>query len=108
MTRQLCSSYVDPNGLSAFMGSRLIPLDKSPGVRPIGIGETCRRIASKVILSVIGEHVIDAVGPLQLCAGQDNGCEAAVHAFVNCFLNLIPRPCYSCMWRMPSTHLTGR
>ena len=62
------------------MACRLIPLDKSHGVRHIGIGETCRRIASKAIPSVISEDVIDVVGPLQPCAGQDNGCEAAVHS----------------------------
>ena len=80
VTHQLSSSHVDPNGLSTFVACRLIPLDKSPGVRHIGIGETCRQIASKAIFSVIGEDVLDAVGPLQLCAGQDNGCEAAVHS----------------------------
>ncbi len=41
VARRLCSSYVDPNGLSAFVACRLITLDKNPGVRPIGIGETC-------------------------------------------------------------------
>ena len=29
--------------------------------------------------TVLGSDVIDAVGPLQLCAGQDGGCEVAVH-----------------------------
>ena len=39
----------------------MIALDINPGVRPIGIGETCRRIISKVILAVVGQDVIDAV-----------------------------------------------
>ena len=52
VARRLCCSYVDPNGLVAFVSCRLIGLDKDPGVRPIGIGETCRRIISKAILSV--------------------------------------------------------
>ena len=79
VARQLCSSYVDPNGLSAFVACRMIALDKNPGVRPIGIGETCRRIISKAILAVVGQDVIDAMGPLQLCAGQESGCEVAIH-----------------------------
>ena len=29
--------------------------------------------------SLLKNDVIDATGPLQLCAGQDAGCEAAVH-----------------------------
>ena len=41
LTRRICSSYVDPMGLSAFVACRLIALDKCPGIRPIGIGEMC-------------------------------------------------------------------
>ena len=33
----------------------------------------------------MGGDVEDAAGPLQLCAGQDRGCEAAVHAMRNIF-----------------------
>ena len=40
LTKKLCSHYVDPKGISSLMACRLIALDKSPGVRPIGIGET--------------------------------------------------------------------
>ena len=38
VARRLCSEYVDPAGLSTFVASRLIALDKNPGVRPIGVG----------------------------------------------------------------------
>ena len=39
--RRLCSCYVDPSGLSAFVACRLIVLDtcRCPGIRPIGNGE---------------------------------------------------------------------
>ncbi len=62
------------------MASRLIALDKNPGVRPIGIGDTARRIIAKAILTITRGDVQDAAGSLQLCAGQLSGIEAAVHA----------------------------
>ena len=83
--RRLCVENVHPDGVSAFVSSRLIALDKNPGVRPIGIGETSRRIIGKAILTTISEDIQDAAGPLQLCAGQDAGCEAAVHAMRQLF-----------------------
>ena len=87
VARRLCCSYVDPDGLAAFLSCRLIALDKNLGVRPIGIGEVCRRIISKAILSIVGQDVIDAAGPLQLCTGLDGGCEIAVHSIRQLFAN---------------------
>lgn len=84
-TKRICTSLVDPDGLSAFVACRLIPLDKMPGVRPIGICEVMRRIVGKTIMRVVGQDVRKAVGPLQLCAGLDAGCEAAVHAMQDIF-----------------------
>ena len=78
--RRICSSNIHPNDLSAFVGCRLIPLNKHPGVRPIGIGEVPRRIIAKAVLSLFRLDIQQAAGPLQLCAGQEGGCEAAVHA----------------------------
>ena len=78
--KRICSTYVDPNDLSALVACRLVALNKCPGVRPIGIGEVVRRILGKVILSTIGKEIQDAAGALQVCAGQQAGCEAAVHA----------------------------
>jgi len=66
--------------LEAYTSCRLIPLDKNPGVRPIGIGETIRRIIGKAILQIVRNDVIESAGSLQLCAGQPGGAEAAVHA----------------------------
>lgn len=85
VARRLCTTFVDPGNLTAFVACRLIALNKNPGVRPIGIGETCRRIISKAILSILGQDIIAAAGPLQLCAGQDSGCEAAVHSIRRLF-----------------------
>jgi len=80
VARRLCTTFVDPAGLSAFVSCRLIALDKCPGVRPIGVGETVQRIIAKAVLSVLKEDIREAAGSLQLCAGQLSGCEAAVHS----------------------------
>ena len=56
------------------------PQDKNPGLRPIGVGEVLRRIAGKVIVSYLKEDVIQSVGSLQVCAGQDIGGESLIHA----------------------------
>ena len=79
IARKLCGSYVDPVGVEALMASRLIALSKDPGVRPIGVGEVCRRLIGKVAIAVIRDEVIDIAGCQQLCAGQRSSCEAIVH-----------------------------
>ncbi len=49
--RRLCTVYVDPDLIEAFVANRLIPLDKGGGgVRPIGIGEIPRRVIGKAIM----------------------------------------------------------
>ena len=58
-------------------------LDKNPGVHPIGIGEMSHCIISKPIL--VKTDILNAAGNLQLCAGQEAGCEAAVHAMQSLF-----------------------
>ena len=78
--KRISTSYVDPSGLSAYTACRLIPLDKHPGIRPIGIGEVCRRIIGKTIMKYAKSELQRSMGPLQLCAGHNSGCEAAVHA----------------------------
>ena len=49
LAKRICTTYVDPKGLEAFVACRLIALDKCPGVRPIGIGETLRHIIGRAI-----------------------------------------------------------
>lgn len=76
LARRLCTSSVHPESLSAFMACMSInSIDKSPGVRPIGIGEVPRRIIAKSILNVVGKDIQEAAVPLQACAGHDAGCE---------------------------------
>ena len=85
VARRMCSSFLDPKGFAALVACRLIALDKCPGVRPIGIGETVRRIIGKATALAIRDDIQDAAGPLQVCAGHLAGCEAAVHAMRQVF-----------------------
>ena len=85
VARRICTSYVDPKSLSPFLACRLIALDKNPGVRPIGIGDTARRIIAKAVISVAKPDIQDASGCLQMCGGQIAGIEAAVHAVRTAF-----------------------
>ena len=52
VARRFCTTRVRPDAIPAFLACRLIPLDKDPRVRPIGIGEVPRRIIAKSILKV--------------------------------------------------------
>ncbi len=85
VARKICSSYVDPVGVSSLVASRLIALDKDPGVRPIGIGEVIRRVIGKAVLSVIKSNVIDVTGCSQLCAGVSSACEAIISSVKNVY-----------------------
>ena len=88
MIKILCTEKVElvtsndhvTSSIEAFLACRLIPLDKRPGVRPIGVGEVLRRIAGKVFMSVVKGDVQECAGSIQVCAGQDGGSEAAIHA----------------------------
>ena len=77
---RICTEAVHPDGLTAFVACRLIPLDKQPGVRPIGIGEVPWHIVAKAVLRLVDMNIREACGALQVCAGCEGGCEAAVHA----------------------------
>ena len=83
--KKLCTEKLRSNNIEALLASRLIPLDKHPGLRPIGVGDVLRRITGKVVVSVLRKDVIASVGSLQVCAGHDAGCGAAVHAMHSIF-----------------------
>lgn len=84
-TRRFATEFVDPESLEALLANRGIPLDKCPGLRPVGIGEVKRRVMGKAIMEIVGKDVQKAAGSMQLCAGQSAGVEAAIHAMRNIF-----------------------
>ena len=85
LTKRICTSYIDPAGLHPLLASRLIALNKHPGVRPIRVGEVVRRIIGMAVLQVVRHDVVEVAGCDQLCAGLSGGCEAAVHAVWHLF-----------------------
>ena len=44
LTKKLLIKNYHPKLLEPLVASRLIPLNKNPGVRPIGVGEVLRKI----------------------------------------------------------------
>ena len=99
---RISTSYVNSKYLSAYCACRLIPLDKRPGVRPIGVGEVLRRIIGKTVMRITGHDLQQVAGSSQLCAGQMGGCEAAVHAMKQIFDCLRLMVFSLLMVRMPS------
>ena len=85
LARKLASEVLDPSILEAYIACRLIPLDKNPGVRPIGIGEILRRIIGKYIGWVLKKDIQEAAGPLQTASGLQSGAEAAIHCMKTIF-----------------------
>jgi len=81
----LATKHVPAQTMTALLAGRLIPLDKKPGVRPIGIGEVLRRLIAKVVLRIARPAITEATGTIQLCGGQAAGIEAAVHAMKEVF-----------------------
>lgn len=73
VARCLCSSYVDPQCIRALLSFRLIALNKLPGVCPIGVGKTCRRIIGKAVLSVLSHDVLETIGTVQLHVRRTEG-----------------------------------
>lgn len=64
----------------SLAAGRIIALDKCPGVRPVGVGETLYRLMAKVVLEVAGQEATAACGVKQLCGGLKSGIEGGIHA----------------------------
>ena len=69
-----------PSLLEGYTSCILIPLDKNPGIRLIGVGVVLRRIVGKTNARFLKEEIKEAAGPVQVCAGYSAGSETAIHA----------------------------
>ena len=81
----LCVKEIEDASLEAYLGCRLVPLNKNPGLRPIGVGEVLRRIAGKVVMFAAKKDVMESCCDVQMCSGHEAGCEAAIHAMKSIF-----------------------
>jgi hypothetical protein len=59
---------------------RTVALDKTPGVRPLGVGESWMRLWSDCSHTKTKVAATNACGNTQLCAGLRSGIEANLHA----------------------------
>ena len=80
LATKLATETLDSLKIEAYVSCRLIPLDKNPGVRPIGVGEVLRRIVGKCIGWVLKEDIQLAARPLQTATGLQSGAEVVIHS----------------------------
>jgi hypothetical protein len=82
--RMLTNELVDQDDseelLRAFNASRLVALDKCPGVRPIGVGECLRRLIGKVVALKTKHEVVTEGGKDQLATSLPAAIEGGAHA----------------------------
>ena len=53
---------------------------KNAGIRPIAVGNTLRRLVTKVGAKSISASIGESLRPVQLGVSSKGGCEAAAHA----------------------------
>ena len=63
----------------AFMSDILISLEKQPVVRPVGLGETWKRIFANILLKVTGPEAAMVCHDDQLCAGIMAGIDGTTY-----------------------------
>ena len=59
---------------------RLIALNKNPGVRLVGVGETWRRLMAKCVLRVTVQKANSTCRTDHLAGGIESGIEGDIHA----------------------------
>ena len=87
LTKRFCREDIDASHSSLLLSCRLVPLNKNPGIWPIGIGEILQRIMAKAVTRVLQKDIKLAGGTLQTCTRIDGGIEAAIHAMAKAFDN---------------------
>ncbi len=64
----------------ATMATRAVAFNKFPGVRPLSIGESYRRLWARLIISQTRDQAKAACNTTELCAGLEAGIDGAIHA----------------------------
>ena len=70
-----------PEGIRQWIcGTSLMALRKPNGsLRPVAVGESLRRLCSKVAVELMGSSVKSILEPLQVGVQTKAGCEAVIH-----------------------------
>ena len=84
LIEKICMEEIDDSSLSSLMASRLVPLNKNPGLRSIGVGEVLQQVKGKVVMRIFSEHVTTASSDAQMC-GRSSDSEVAIHAMRRMF-----------------------
>jgi hypothetical protein len=87
LTNVMLAGKVCADVVPILYGANLIALKKKDGsFRPIAVGSTLRRLASKICCREFHSRLTEKFKPIQLGFGLKSGCEGAVHA-TRTFLN---------------------
>ena len=62
------------------IASRLVSLDKCPGVMTVGIGEVCFQLIAKIVRQDRRSHSNEACGSVNICVILEAGIKGAIHA----------------------------
>ena len=74
--RRLCANFVERKSIEALLSCWLVPLDKNPGLRPIGVRKISMHITGKVIVSLLEERRCNkTTRSFQVYMGQEVGIE---------------------------------
>ena len=84
LIEKICMEEIDDSSLSSLMASRLVSLNKNPGLRSIGVGEVLQQVKGKVVMRIFSEHVTTASSDAQMC-GRSSDSEVAIHAMRRMF-----------------------
>ena len=63
----------------ALILGRLIGLNKCPGLRPVGVGDTWWKVLAKCVLAVTGAEAKEACGTEQVYGVLESGVEGGIH-----------------------------
>ena len=73
IAKKLATEELNPELMELYNACRLMPLDKNPGVKPIGIGEVMRRITGRTITKCLKNELMSLGSNYQRSIQQNFG-----------------------------------
>ena len=103
LSRRLTNTIVPWNDIQTLMSNHLITLDKCPGVRPVGIGETVSHMIGKMVCTATRLDLAVQCETDQLCGGSSVEFKVRFMRCVVCLVSISltadvgpPCLCYKC------------